>query len=189
MTSANPGHATEERNWSHFCKCFCGLRPLFSGRRNEALQALGLPPNAPSNPLIASDAQKSLVMAALHQIGLNDDTLQDPNLAWHQATATFLVMPKVKAAITRWLCVPSNLDMLVPSEVPTTPTAGGGGAAGLAAAASATSALNAISSSQDEKQIVQSMADGTWPEADVLLVTSDPAYTSFQAAISTGSIT
>jgi hypothetical protein len=119
-------------------------------------------------------------------MGLREQTAVN-DMIWTQVVGPITIFSTFRRMVTEW--ANENLDRLAPvagTHVDLTGHARGGGDAGVAAAVAATAALEALSSNIDAKQIIQVAADGSWPEADVLLATQDASFGTLAFSIATG---
>ena len=172
-------YAGDEDKWKIIVSLIMTIAPALSGRMNEAIIAMGLPPAA-AEPGDLTEDQINSVIGFFHLAGTDLTKLTAINERTKFVSKqlfSIVFLPAIRLQVVSY--VRAHVD----SYVPPLPKAGGGGG-GIDAAAVAGAAATAVASSKaGEKQTVQTAADGTWPEIDVLAAVTDASFAKVQAAI------
>ena len=187
--------ARTQTDWNDIVSALTTLGSrLPAGRAPSALRAIGLPLGRVAADALNEDIIDGMVGAFL--------VMELPELtpppagfdgAWNTAGCTAprvfmaVVVSKINGLVTRW--ANAHLDDYTAAPIPLTGGGGGAMTAALTAATAAASAAAAVGTAvSGGKQIVQASTDGTWPETDVLLCHSDPAFVCAQTAVGNGII-
>ena len=173
-------YAGDEDKWKIIVSLIMTIAPALSGRMKEAIIAMGLPPAA-AEPGDLTEDQINSVIGFFHLAGTDLTTLTAINERTKFVSKqlfSIVFLPAIRLQVVAY--VMAHVD----SYVPPLPAVAGGGGGGIDAAAVAGAAATAVASSKaGDKQTVQTAADGTWPEIDVLAAVTDASFAKVKAAI------